>query len=470
VPERYARGNNLLLTMPPHPLPAQPAVPDTEPWPLPWLRSLGFRYLLILDTFGLYALMALISTTRFGTTWPTYSTGYYLVGFAATTFIHLGVYYFGGLYEYEQRLGRPAWLPRASALSLMAVLLSAFIAFTTGRYFMPRGNLLAFLVGSSLLVTFNRWLSRSVRSRRFGNPRVLLVGQSADRLLATTHLEESGGDIEIVGQVAPGGDLIEEIDLVGATDVLLLSGETLDGIYPQPLGQLGQRRIGVFKRITPADTLMGLQRSRQIAGMPFVGLRAHALPVCELRLKRLLDLFYFTLALPLALPIFVLTAAYVRVRAGAGIFYRQQRVGFLGKPFAMWKFRTMAHGVESTTGAQLATAADPRVLAGMTWIRRARLDELPQLWNVIKGEMSLVGPRPERPKFVEQFESEIPGYERRHDVPPGLTGLAQVQGHYQTDPSYKLGHDLQYIVNWSAILDLQIGLKTVLVVLRRSAR
>jgi exopolysaccharide biosynthesis polyprenyl glycosylphosphotransferase len=456
--------------MPPQTSPALPAAPDTEPWPLPWLRSLGFRYLLILDAIGLYALMALIITLRFGATWPTYSTGYYLVGFAAATVIHLGVYYFGGLYEYEQRLGRPAWLPKVSALSLMAVLLSAFIAFTTGRYFMPRGNLLAFLVGSSLLITFNRWLSRSVRSRRFGHPRVLLVGQATDRRLAASHLEESGGDIEVVGQVAPGGDLIEEIDLVDATDVLLLSGETLDEIYPQPLGQLGQRRIGVFKRITPADTLLGLQRSRQIAGMPFVGLRAHALPLCELRLKRLLDLLYLALATPLIISVFLSVATYVRLRGGAGIFYRQQRVGYLGKSFAMWKFRTMAHNVESTTGAQLATKADPRVLAGMSWLRRTRLDELPQLWNVLKGEMSLVGPRPERPEFVQQFETAIPGYERRHDVPPGLTGLAQVRGHYQTDPSYKLGHDLQYIVNWSAILDLQIGLKTVLVVLRRSAR
>jgi lipopolysaccharide/colanic/teichoic acid biosynthesis glycosyltransferase len=106
----------------------------------------------------------------------------------------------------------------------------------------------------------------------------------------------------------------------------------------------------------------------------------------------------------------------------------------------------------------------------MSWLRQTRLDELPQLWNVMKGEMSLVGPRPERPEFVSLHETRIPGYSRRHDVPPGLTGLAQVRGYYQTDPSYKLGHDLQYIVNWSAILDLQIGLSTVLVVLRRSAR
>ena len=451
-------------------VPARPAEPEIERWPLPWLRSLGFRYLLILDAVGLFALMALIITVRFGTAWPTYSINYHLAGFGAATVIHLGVYYFGGLYEYEQRLGRPGWLPRVSALTLFAVLISAFFALTTGRYFMPRGNLLSFLVAASLLVTFNRWLSRSVRSRRFGHPRVLLVGQTEDRALAARHIEEAGGDIEVVGQVAPGGHLIHEVDQVEATDVLLLSGETLDEIYPQPLGQLGHRRVGVYKRITPADTLLGLQRSRQIAGMPFVALRARAVPSHSLRLKRLLDLLYLLLAMPVAALGFFLVALYVRARAGTGIFYRQQRVGYLGRPFAMWKFRTMAHEVESTTGAQLATEADPRVLAGMGWLRKSRLDELPQLWNVLKGEMSLVGPRPERPEFVGQVETEIPGYERRHDVPPGLTGLAQVRGHYQTDPSYKLGHDLQYIVNWSAILDLQIGLKTVLVVLRRSAR
>lgn len=450
--------------------PASSAEPLPERWPMPWLRVLGFRYLLVLDAFGLFALMALIITVRFGTTWPTHSMTYHLTGFATATIIHIGVYYFGGMYEYEQRLGRPTWLPRASALSFTAVLFTTFIAFTTGRYFMPRGNLLALVVGSSLLVTFNRWLSRSVRSRRFGHPKVLLVGQATDCELAAAHLQDSGGDVEVVGQVLSGSDLLMKVDLSEATDVLLLSGESLDEIYPQPLGQLVRRRIGAYKRITPADALLGLERSRQIAGMPFVALQAHALPQSSLRLKRLLDLMYLFLFLPAVLPVAVLLAAYVRIRAGAGIFYRQQRVGHMGRQFALWKFRTMAHGVESETGAQLATEADPRVLPGMSWLRQTRLDELPQLWNVMKGEMSLVGPRPERPEFVSLHETRIPGYSRRHDVPPGLTGLAQVRGYYQTDPSYKLGHDLQYIVNWSAILDLQIGLSTVLVVLRRSAR
>jgi lipopolysaccharide/colanic/teichoic acid biosynthesis glycosyltransferase len=106
----------------------------------------------------------------------------------------------------------------------------------------------------------------------------------------------------------------------------------------------------------------------------------------------------------------------------------------------------------------------------MRWFRAARLDELPQLWNVLRGEMSLVGPRPERAEFVDRFEELLPGYNRRHDMPPGITGLAQIRGHYQTDPGYKLGHDLQYIVNWSPVLDLMIMLETIVVMARRSAR
>jgi lipopolysaccharide/colanic/teichoic acid biosynthesis glycosyltransferase len=133
----------------------------------------------------------------------------------------------------------------------------------------------------------------------------------------------------------------------------------------------------------------------------------------------------------------------------------------------MLKFRTMHHGAEELTGIIKAEKNDSRVIPGLQWIRKSRFDELPQFWNVAKGEMSIIGPRPERPDFTCEYESLIPGYGRRHDIPPGITGLAQVSGHYHTDPSYKLGHDLQYLVNWSPILDAQILTRTIWVVLTR---
>ena len=107
------------------------------------------------------------------------------------------------------------------------------------------------------------------------------------------------------------------------------------------------------------------------------------------------------------------------------------------------------------------------MVPALRWLRRTRLDELPNLWNVVRGDMSIVGPRPERPELTEQFELVIPGYDRRHEIPPGLTGLAQVHGRYHTDPEYKLGYDLQYLVNWSPVLDLQIQMRTIWVMLTR---
>ena len=299
-----------------------------------------------------------------------------------------------------------------------------------------------------------------MRSKRYGNPRVLLVGTPDDIHLARAHLQISEPDVRIAGQVANVDHLEDAIERVHATDALLLSGGTLGDIYPHPLEELEERRIGVFHRISPADTLLGLQRSRQIAGMPFVSLAAHALPPHRARFKRVTELGYLLLALPFLAIITGAVALYVRVLAGKGIIFSQERVGRFGTTFDMYKFRTMVPNAEHLTGAVKASEDDPRVIRGLGWLRKSRLDELPQFWNIIRGEMSIVGPRPERPEFAEQYEVLIPGYGRRHDLPPGITGLAQVHGHYHTDPGFKLGHDLQYLVNWSPILDLQIMIRT----------
>ena len=434
----------------------------------PIRRRLGFRYLYAIDAVALLGLMAAITTVRFGLDWPTYPLSHYLAGFAAATGLHMALYYFGGMYEYEQRLGRPPWLPRATLLTLVAVGAVATVTLLTGRYLMPRGNLVVLACSASLVVSFNRWLARRVRSRRFGRPRVLLLGESDDVASARRHLGESEPGAEVAGESGTVSDIVGEVDRTGATDLLLLSGQPLDGLYPEPLGELESRRVGVYRRITPADTLLGLQRTRQIGGMPFVALRAHALPVCRLRFKRLLDLVYLLVLAPAAVPLTAAVAFYVRMRAGRGVLYRQQRVGRQGRTFTMVKFRTMRPDAERS-GPELAVADDPRVIAGMAWLRRTRLDELPQLWNVLCGTMSLVGPRPERPEVVARLSDEIAGYGRRHDIPPGITGLAQTQGHYQTDPAYKLGHDLQYVVNWSPVLDWEIMAKSLVVMARRSA-
>ena len=200
--------------------------------------------------------------------------------------------------------------------------------------------------------------------------------------------------------------------------------------------------------------------------MPFTRMRTHAMAAHQLRLKRLFDLAVVLVTLPVTLPVIAALAFWVRVRAGSGVFYRQTRVGLRGRRFEVVKFRTMVHDAEST-GPQLSGKSDQRVVRGLGWMRSTRADELPQLWNVLRGEMSLVGPRPERPELIELIEQDVAGYARRHELPPGITGFAQINGRYETDAAYKLGYDLQYLVNWSVILDIQILLRTVWVVLSR---
>ena len=146
-----------------HPVPISTDEPVPSSRIVPRLRSLGFRYLHVIDAATLYGLMIAITVVRFGFDWPTFPRSHYFVGFAIATAIHMTVYYFGGLYEYEQRLGRPPWLPRASMLTSLAVLADASVALLTGRYLMPRANLAVLLVAASLVVTFNRWGAQAVQ-------------------------------------------------------------------------------------------------------------------------------------------------------------------------------------------------------------------------------------------------------------------------------------------------------------------
>jgi lipopolysaccharide/colanic/teichoic acid biosynthesis glycosyltransferase len=191
------------------------------------------------------------------------------------------------------------------------------------------------------------------------------------------------------------------------------------------------------------------------------------MPVSRAHFKRFTDLIFLLLLAPVVVPLIGLVALYELVAVGRPILYRQERVGARGVPFQMVKFRTMYLDAEADGNARLASENDPRVVPACRWLRATRFDELPQFWNVLKGEMSLVGPRPERPEMTARFEEIIPGYARRHELPPGLTGLAQIHGRYHTDPEYKLGYDLQYLVNWSPVLDLEILARTVWVVLAR---
>jgi Undecaprenyl-phosphate glucose phosphotransferase len=204
----------------------------------------------------------------------------------------------------------------------------------------------------------------------------------------------------------------------------------------------------------------------QFEGMPFIHLRESPLYGWSSLVKRVFD-FVFSLAfLAVFWPLLLLLAAAVRFSSPGPIFYRQERMGLDGRRFHMLKFRTMRADAERQTGPKWADPADERRTGLGAFLRRFSLDELPQFLNVVRGDMSVVGPRPERPVFVEQFRQTVPGYMLRHKVKSGITGWAQVNGlRGNTSLEKRIQYDIEYIERWSVWLDLKIIAMTVVRVL-----
>lgn len=213
----------------------------------------------------------------------------------------------------------------------------------------------------------------------------------------------------------------------------------------------------------------GLNKTNQIFGLPLIEISPETMPWWEKGLKRLMDIVVSLIVLIITSPLMAVIGLIVRSTSDGPAIYRQKRVGKNGRTFTMYKFRTMYKDAEAQSGPTWAQKNDPRITPIGNWLRKLRLDELPQFWNVLKGNMSLVGPRPERPYFVEQFKEQIPLYGRRLRVRPGITGWAQVKWKYDTslqDVKEKTKFDLFYVENMSLIMDFKILINTIMTIIR----
>lgn len=215
------------------------------------------------------------------------------------------------------------------------------------------------------------------------------------------------------------------------------------------------------------NVISGHYRTNLVHGFELQELFAYNMPPWQVRVKRMLDIVVAATLLVCTLPVTLLTALAVKLDSKGPVFYSQERIGLYGKRFMVHKFRTMFTDAEKN-GAQWATKNDPRITRVGRFLRKTRIDELPQLLCVLKGDMSMVGPRPERAVFIEKLREQIPFYIGRLKMKPGLTGWAQVRYHYDTsleDVQRKLEYDMYYYENMSLLLDLQILFRTVYVVL-----
>lgn len=442
------------------------------------LNRRGFRLVMIADLLVLNVVMYGTNLARFGLTWPG-EVNLFVASFSIATVVIFVTLYFGGLYERAPRLGNSGYLPAVARLMLISGGMVALITLSSSGFFrefvieqgsglpFPFMNLVILIVVGTIALTLNRVAVRWWQRRREGRPQVMLCGSPKDVATAKEQFAQMEQDFDIVATATSPTGIAQAIDGKNVTDVLLVTPHWLEKDGEDLVYQLDEEGLNVLLRVRGVDTMLGLKAISEVSGLPFIQLRPSALPLSQAHFKRLIDLVLVIGLMPLWLPVFLLLSLYQLLVAGSPVFFVQKRVGLGNREFPMLKFRTMGLAAEAATGPVLASADDHRVIPACKWVRATRMDELPQLFNVLVGHMSIVGPRPERAELIAGFGDSIPGYRRRHSLRPGLTGLAQIYGRYNTRPEYKLGYDLHYAVNWSALLDAEILVKTIAVVLLR---
>jgi len=392
----------------------------------------------------------------------------------------LTLYFLGFYYSREPRPRLELAVRLLIAVGTQGLVLTAY--FFLADHTFPRSVLLLYVAADWLLL-----LSWRALAQRLDVPpqrRVALVGNGAAAvelafkigqhhwhgLHVVGHLREPGGGETSAGVLGPCLGAVEEAAALlraGAFDDLVIVAQS-DTWQSRLVDQLaGSRPVhtSVLMLPGPLESLIGRMRYRWVSDLPLI----EVMGAGEWRRptrpwKRLEDLLGAGILLLLASPAMLVCALLVRITSPGPVLYRQTRVGRWQEPFTLLKLRTMRLDAERDEEV-LATPGDPRLTPIGALLRRLRLDELPQLLNVLGGSMSLVGPRPERPGFVRTYLGRVPGYAERFTLRPGLTGLAQVSGEYDSTAENKLRYDLAYTANASLWLDLSILVRTIRTVL-----
>lgn len=429
---------------------------------------------------------------RFGGTLPRFNFGPYLALAPVITLLYLASGYVNGVYEPE-RTENPWSVVRAvlSAVTLGTALTTALLFFAGPGFFSFSRLviLISWLVLNALLAGW-RLLFLRVASVTWPEQRVLVVGTDGLAVELATELRArerwgyrvvglldpcdatssetqwAAGDFPVLGRSC---DIARVVTDRRVQRVIVVSPVALrELIEDLALADESGVRVDVVPELY--EIFIGTVDS-VVADIPLMEITRTGVPRWLGTAKRIVDVMGALLLLIVLSPVLLLAMLGVVVTMGAPVFYSQERVGKDMRTFKVHKFRTMVKGAEAHTGPVLAAEDDARITGFGRFLRTYRIDELPQLVNILRGEMSFVGPRPERPFFVEQFARDIPGYRERFKIKPGVTGLAQVSGGYATTPDRKLKYDLIYMYHQNLSMDLQIVIETLRVILTgRGAR
>jgi exopolysaccharide biosynthesis polyprenyl glycosylphosphotransferase len=443
---------------------------------------------LLLDALFVNASIIAAFFLRFGGQLPAFNFGAYAALWPLLTVAYLASGYVYGLYEPERTEDTWAVVRAVLFAATLGTILTTAIAFFAGPRFFSFSRLAILIAWVLEILTLIGWRLAVLKLTpiKWPEQRVLVVGTDALACdVAAEFTKRSSWGYKVVGLVSQGGVRGESAgasaqicgfpvlgDAANVTDlirthaihrIIIASPVSLREIVEDmAISDEMDVRVDVIPElyeifIGSVDAVVG--------DIPLMMLTRPAVPGWYSAVKRFIDIAGALVLLVLLSPVLLLAAIAVVVSSGAPVFFAQERSGRDLKPFNVLKFRTMVRDAEKLTGPVLATEDDPRVTRVGRFLRRFRIDELPQLANILLGEMSFVGPRPERPFFVEQFIAEIPGYRERFRVKPGVTGMAQVNGSYATTPERKLKYDLIYIYHQNLLMDLQIVFETLRVVL-----
>lgn len=343
---------------------------------------------------------------------------------------------------------------------LMMVIVTALVFFSHWLAF-PRSVILISTIISMLLLGISRMAVHKLYEKVSGQERVMLVGMEENCKRAIRNFEGSKNDIYKITSVVYGNYLRNVEKNLHNIDVVYLTENIPSEERKMILSLLTKEEKQIFVSSQFENLSLLNAKTMNIEDETFLELTEFSISPELDMIKRFIDISISIILLIITFPIMLITAILVKLTSQGPIFYKQVRITEGQKEFNILKFRSMSATAEKDTGPVLAAANDMRVTPLGKYLRSLRIDELPQLINVLRGDMSLVGPRPERPHFVRQFERENAHYYLRHNVRAGITGYAQVNGKYATDFNSKLNFDLLYIKQYSIILDIQILLQTI---------
>lgn len=352
-------------------------------------------------------------------------------------------------------------------LTILILLFSTMaISFLAREFAYPRSILLTSSAFQFLSITFWHLFTNKIYFRANKKKTILVIGYKKSQELAYKLLESRGMWSNIQYVTAPDHpqvyDYIDECDITFLTDDI--SEEQKDKLILYCI----EKDYIILYQPKNSDILHFNSSFLQIDDSPVVDVRDVGISRSSESIKRIMDVVLCSIAFVILIIPFTFIYLALKISGGSA-FYVQERVTRDNKTFKMYKFRTMVENAEAASGPVLAQDADKRITKFGRILRTTRLDEVPQIYNILIGEMSIVGPRPERPFFVKQFSEEIPEYNLRHRVKAGLTGLAQVQGKYNTTVKDKLKYDLLYINGYSLFLDVKIIMQTLNILLRKSS-